>query len=418
VRTRLTANTTFYVRTDGNDLNTGLINSAAGAFLTLQAAVNRIATTVDLAGFQALVKVGSGTFTVTGAPGVTLNCPLVGANPTPIDYPNPDTAPILIQGDATTPANVTLTCDSAVGTVLATDYSYLAIEGFTLLNTGNGPLLYAADALILHGAMVFGACGTGTKILSGHFGLVESYADFHITGACGAVLQTFYHGSIYEAAHTMTVDADFTCATAFAIADRLSELTCTQTITNAHTVTGKLFVVTNNSIITVGGNGINYFPGTIAGTCTPGSSYDGLQLGVTDGSNAAAGCIGEYISSDVPVGSEVAITNGTIANITSISLTAGDWDLSGTVVCDMGPTTTSTAFYAFIHTVSTTLPTALENAGALQGWVGSTTGSNPAVTTGVRRLSLSVTTTVYLEAFPVITAPSHAYGFLGARRVR
>jgi hypothetical protein len=49
--------------------------------------------------------------------------------------------------------------------------------------------------------------------------------------------------------------------------------------------------------------------------------------GVADGSNANAGLVGEYQSSLLTSGSAVTIATSSAANITSISLTAGDWDL-------------------------------------------------------------------------------------------
>ena len=49
-------------------------------------------------------------------------------------------------------------------------------------------------------------------------------------------------------------------------------------------------------------------------------------VGVTDGSSAAAGNVGEYVRS---YGSGTSAVNGQFVNITSIALSAGDWDVSG-----------------------------------------------------------------------------------------
>ena len=47
--------------------------------------------------------------------------------------------------------------------------------------------------------------------------------------------------------------------------------------------------------------------------------------------NAAAGYVGEVITSTVVSGSAVSLTDNTPKTVTSISLTAGDWDVSGVV---------------------------------------------------------------------------------------
>jgi predicted nucleic acid-binding protein len=58
--------------------------------------------------------------------------------------------------------------------------------------------------------------------------------------------------------------------------------------------------------------------------------------------SAAAGKVGEFITSNIVVGSAVALTTGTAANVTSVSLTAGDWDVCGEVDLSTAATTNVT----------------------------------------------------------------------------
>lgn len=59
VRDLLTANRTYYVRTDGSDSNTGLTNSSGGAFLTWEYAIS-VLKTLDLAGYTVTIEDGNG----------------------------------------------------------------------------------------------------------------------------------------------------------------------------------------------------------------------------------------------------------------------------------------------------------------------------------------------------------------------
>jgi hypothetical protein len=83
----LTANRTYYVRTDGNDSNTGLGNTSGTAFLTIQKAVD-VASTLDLSVYDVTIQLGTGTWTES----VTMKN-AVGAGT------------IIIQGDLITPSN-------------------------------------------------------------------------------------------------------------------------------------------------------------------------------------------------------------------------------------------------------------------------------------------------------------------------
>lgn len=73
-----------------------------------------------------------------------------------------------------------------------------------------------------------------------------------------------------------------------------------------------------------------YLPLT-GGKLTGALNPAGGIIGVADGSDAAPGFVGEIISSAIPAGS-VSLTNNIVASVTSIPLTAGDWDVSGGVV--------------------------------------------------------------------------------------
>jgi hypothetical protein len=150
-----------------------------------------------------------------------------------------------------------------------------------------------------------------------------------------------------------------------------------------------------------------------------GGLSDGQLPGTNTNDNASAGNIGEYVSATVNNGSGVSLTNNTSANVTSISLTAGDWDVWGSVGFNAGSGTTVSLLAGWISTTSASFPAA-PNGGALyQREPISETNPGDILPVGLMRLSLSTTTTVYLgveASFAVSTLK--AYGFIGARRAR
>ena len=143
------------------------------------------------------------------------------------------------------------------------------------------------------------------------------------------------------------------------------------------------------------------------------------KLGVTDGSDAVAGNIGEFISATVVAASAVSLVTATAKNVTSISLTAGDWDVWGSVGFKPAATTSITVSEGGINTTSATMPSTTTGA----HWLSVTPAVVPVsvygAPVGMTRINLTTTTTVYLVASSTFTVSTQAaYGFIGARRVR
>lgn len=145
----------------------------------------------------------------------------------------------------------------------------------------------------------------------------------------------------------------------------------------------------------------------------------GQFAGTTTNDNAAAGHVGEYISSTVLAGSAVSLTTATPQNVTSISLTAGDWNVWGNVTHAPNSATSVAAVYGAINTTSGTFPTSMAVGAYFAENFTPLTSYGSTKPTGMTRLSLASTTTVYLIAQAIFSINTmSAYGFIGARRVR
>lgn len=150
------------------------------------------------------------------------------------------------------------------------------------------------------------------------------------------------------------------------------------------------------------------------------SPTTGGIVGTTTNDNVTAGDVGEFVSSIIASGTPVSLTNATGANVTSISLTAGDWDVWGNVAFDGQNTTTVSLQAGWVSTTSATLPD-LSLAAAVNYVVGTTVYavSDVGFCAPQRRFSLSGTTTIYLSVYSLFAiGTSNAYGAIYARRRR
>jgi hypothetical protein len=153
------------------------------------------------------------------------------------------------------------------------------------------------------------------------------------------------------------------------------------------------------------------------GNFTP-SQTNGI-VGTTTNNNANAGSIGELVTSVIATGSSVTLATGVTSNITSVSLTAGDWDCSGAVDFTFGATTSYTNLIGSISTTTGTIGGQDSKFDFETPASVPTAGADATFTLPIVRQLLSGTTTVFLVAQGTFTVSTlKAYGTIRCRRVR
>ena len=135
--------------------------------------------------------------------------------------------------------------------------------------------------------------------------------------------------------------------------------------------------------------------GVVAGPITP----SGGVVGVTNGSNAAAGQIGEVIQVNNPETSAPVPSSPSTANLASISLTSGDWDVSACAGFVIGNVPAS-GYQIALNTTSGAIP----GGGATNWPQANLSGLSVLGGFGLRvplstvRVSITTTTTIFMVA--------------------
>lgn len=158
--------------------------------------------------------------------------------------------------------------------------------------------------------------------------------------------------------------------------------------------------------------------GAASATSLSFSSTSGI-IGTTTSDSAAAGSVGEVISSTVAFGSAVSLSTGAATTITSIDLTAGDWDVTSHIAFFPAATTSVTVLESGINTTTNAINNAVAQY-ASNARAASVPGAN-IITQDIPdyRVSLAGTTTYYIVARATFTVSTMtAYGIIRARRVR
>jgi len=255
-RELLAADRTYYVLTTGSDSNTGLVNSSGGAFLTIQKALDTVAS-IDLSIYNVTIQVGNGTYTGLNV----LSGPWVGSGK------------VTVLGDATTPSNAVIST-AGIGFALSNG-ARLSVSG--LKGTTSSLQCFSVDTksvLTIEGNMEFGTCSS-VHLLAQNNGLIRggsAFTGYTISGGAARHWQATSQGTVFFGGSTITITGTPAFSSQFALAQRLGYLQATG-ITFSGSATGTRYLSDLNSVIYTNGGGASYLPGDVAGSATNGGQY-------------------------------------------------------------------------------------------------------------------------------------------------
>lgn len=300
----VTSDRTYYVRTDGNDNNTGLVNTAGGAFRTVQHAVDVVTQTLHMK--ECIVTIDGNGSTYAEAPYLS----------TVLGNGGEEYIVVL--------KNVVLVPTSTSDAVIYIDGSFgiWQLEDVTLdarNATVNACLYVAGSDVFVTGTVNMYAPPAWGNFPSAFVGLFyRSYTnifscDLHLFGTAAANVFYADNNTYFETIDLdVTVENALVCATAFtqALDNSIMNFGIGGGTTFTGSATGKRFIVDIGSVINTPSNagGVNYFPGDVAGTCGLSAFYDGAQ-----GIRQKAGAV---VAGDLASGTSQVIqdtTNGRLA---------------------------------------------------------------------------------------------------------
>ncbi len=256
----ISTNTTYFVRTDGSDANSGTANTAGGAWLTLQHAVDVVCNFVVLKGITLTVQVGNGTYTLTSN----------------VILPNFEGGgSINIKGDETTLTNVVVTTSTAIGQLFYGQSSASwTLSGMQLGATGGTPFGIVVERGILYFKALRFSTGLSIHLRSAYGGVLYCVGAYTIAGASSVShTQTTIGGVMVIFSVVVTITGtpafpNFTLANAGGIQ-------AWNGTTFSGAATGTRFNGSTLACIDTGsGASATFFPGNVAGGVVTGAVYN------------------------------------------------------------------------------------------------------------------------------------------------
>lgn len=259
VRELLTADRTYYVRTDGSDSNTGLANTSGGAWLTLQHAWDWVATNLDIGSYTVTIQLADGTYAALSA------------------VSGPPNGRVDIVGNTTTPANVAITAATTSFGIFCLNFRFLIaqvrIDGVTIRTTDFEFGIGATWSNVYVNRIRWENTGSTGGILFGNSqgAFLEFYGSVTITGTFAAIA-SMGASSIFYFFPTLVTLVGTPAITFVGFYVEYGSTIQIET-TFSGSATGKRYSADTNGIIQTFGAGATYLPGNVAGTTTAGGQY-------------------------------------------------------------------------------------------------------------------------------------------------
>lgn len=246
----LTANRTYYVRSDGSDSNSGLADTSGGAFATLGKALAVVAT-IDFNGFTVTIQLRDGTYT--------------GALTVPFTVGQAQASSLIIAGNASTPGNTKVT--SPGSTITVPPGARCRLQNFELEATGVA--LTVQGMAEIHTGMRFGNAGYAMIDAQGSCFVTGNYS---VVGSAQRRVSARRNGFYNEEFRTITYVGTPAFSTANVQAQQ-GGVIASAASTQSGAATGARYSAITNGVVISGGGGANFYPGDVAGSVSTGGQY-------------------------------------------------------------------------------------------------------------------------------------------------
>jgi hypothetical protein len=247
----------YYVRTDGSNSNTGLANTAGGAFLTVQQAINTIAG-LDINTRAVNINVADGTYTTP----IVVQGAWLGSGT------------VSIIGNTGTPANVIFSTTSA-DCIRCINGAAITLSGFEVRTTtlGQGVRAESTGFVTLSTAMRFGAVAN-SQIYAETNSVIFSRSAYTVAGSAQCHEEAVTSGVLDLAGITITTSGTPAFSTAWARSSRSGAIQNQSNTYSGTGATGKRYDAQENGVIfTNSGGSATYLPGDVNGTTATGGQY-------------------------------------------------------------------------------------------------------------------------------------------------